>query len=131
MGFHPALWVAIVGEGHARLVARAADNSLHTQLRIGPPLRDVVAPASDPDLRAEPDFAQAVAEALNQADEAGRFAELVLVAPADTLLEIEGTLLPRTRDKIIGTLIADLEHEPDDRLQRHLAEWVGPLIRGA
>lgn len=151
MGFHPTLWFAIANGLQARLVARGADNALATQMLLALPpgygtdaresedppglSRESAVPMPEPVVprpagaQAAHVFAQYIAEALNEAERARRFDELVLVAPAPVLMEIEGTLVPAARDRIIGTAMQDLVAVPDEQLQPHLSEWVRPLVR--
>lgn len=147
---HPTLWIALADGEHARLVARAADNALHTAVRIdsaaahrqtsdlvsdragrshesAAPMRHPVTPRSDPHTRAQHGFAREVAAAVNAAARENRFAALVLVAPPDVLHELEAALDADARARVVGTLMKDLAKVPDHALQPHLAEWVHPI----
>lgn len=148
----PELWIAIADGEHARLVARAADNALHTQTRLdsaaahkqtsdlvsdragrsfesASPTRHAVTPRSDPHARAQLAFGHQVGEAVNAAAAAGRFDQIVLVAPADILHAIQERLDTAVRPRVLGTLMKDLVKTPDHELQPHLAQWVHPIVR--
>ena len=66
---------------------------------------------------------------VNTAADAGRFAELVLVAPPDVMHILRDRLDQAARTRLVGTLMKDLVGVPDHELQPHLAQWVHPIVR--
>ena len=86
-------------------------------------------PRSDPHDRAKIKFADLVAEQICAASKADEFHELVLVAPAHVLAELQDKLDSTTRAKLTGTLAKDLVHVPNHDLWPHLKEWVRPTHR--
>ncbi len=152
MTTQPNLWIAIADGEHARLVARAADNALHTQSSLDSTTahqqtsdlvsdragraheststrRSAMSPRTDPHDKAQGIFAHQVAEMVNAAAKAGSFDELVLVAQPDVLHVIQDRLDTTASARVVGTLMKDLVKVPDHNLQPHLAQWVHPIIR--
>lgn len=74
-------------------------------------------------------FGQCVARWLEAAAASGRFDELVLVAPPDTLTAIRDSLNTATDARIVGTLPKDLVKVPDHELWPHLRWWIRPTHR--
>jgi protein required for attachment to host cells len=145
------LFVLADGE-HARFVRPAADNALYTQEGLDSPSAhkrsaDLVSdrpgaafhsdsthhsaklPRHDPHDLEKAAFARNVAARLNDAAMRGVLEELVLVAPAHTLNEIEAALDVGARQLLIGTLQKDLLKTPDAELWPHVHEWVRPVHR--
>jgi len=145
------LFVLADGE-HARFVRAAADNALYTQQDLDSPSAhkrsaDLVSdrpgatfhsdsthhsaklPRHNPHDLEMAAFAKDIAARLNEAATRGVYEELVLVAPAHTLNEIEAALDADATQRLIGTLQKDLLKIPDHELWPHVHEWVRPVHR--
>ncbi len=149
---HRKLLIVIADGAHLRLVRPAGDNALHTdtaldsitahrrasQLGTDHPgaafhslsaAHHAMTPRHDPLVLAKQDFAREVADVLNAAEARNGFDELVIAAPARTLLTIRKGLNGAVGARIIGVLRKDLAKTPDDELWPHFAKWVRPTHR--
>ncbi|MEJ0016194.1 MAG: host attachment protein [Acetobacteraceae bacterium] len=149
------LLIAVADGEHARFVRPDTNNTLHTVRSLdsttahlrsrdlgsdqpgravesgGSGARHAVEPRHDPHTLEKERFIRLVAAQLNEASAAGEFAELLLVAPARLLAELQETLDTTTKAKLVGTLEKDLVKTPDHELWPHLREWVHPVHRPA
>ncbi len=146
------LLIVIADGEHVRFVRPAEDNALHTETAIdsrdahkqssdlesdhpgaayhsGSTAHHGLAPRHDPHAMAKEKFAHWVGEQLNTSAAAGRFDELVIVAPAHVLSEIREQLNPATAARLIGTLHKDLLKTPDEALWPHVRDWIRPVHR--
>ena len=136
----------VIADGeHARFVRPAADNAPKTQRVFdstrahyrasdldsdrGSTAHHSVAPRHDPHEMAKADFARYVAEQINAAASQDEFRQLLLVAPARGLQEINAGLDKAASARIAGTVAQDLVSVPDDELQPHLKAWIRPIHR--
>lgn len=142
----------IADGGHVRFVKPASDNALHTieamdavsvhkkthDLTTDQPgrvhessgvVRHAIAPRTDPHELEKIRFAHLIGDKLNEEREAGRFNELILVAPPHILAELRERLDKPTEAMVTGTLHKDLTKVPDHELYPHLKQWVRPTHR--
>ncbi len=140
---HRNLLIVLADGEHARFVRQGAHNAIHPDKTLG--LADADKQSADPSsdrpaggfdtgssphhaLMPERDphglekvkFAHYVARQLNEAAAAGRFDELVVVAPSHTLNGIREHLDTTTAAMVVGTLAKDLVKTPDHELWPHL-----------
>ena len=66
-------------------------------------------------------FAHDLADILYQRAHAGRFREIVLVAPPKTLGALRDTIHSEVRDKVIAEVPKTLTNIPIDKIEEHLA----------
>jgi protein required for attachment to host cells len=149
---HHSLCIVVADGGQARFIRPASDHALHTQETLesasihqqssdlksdrpgrsfesGNPTRHALAPRSDPHMLEKERFTRLVAGKICAESGQDAFNELVLVAPASVLAELQEALDQATARKLVGTLAKDLVKVPDDALQPHLKEWVRPVHR--
>jgi protein required for attachment to host cells len=142
----------IADGGHARFVWPADNSALHTRESLdsvsarkqdsdlvsdrpgrsfesASVIRHAYTPRTDPHELEKTRFARAVGEKACALAAEGAFNELILVAPANVLVEIKSELDASTEAKLIGTLSKDLVGVPDHELQPHLRQWVRPAQR--
>ncbi len=152
MAKHPILSIVIADGGRARFVTPAENHALHTgetlesatvhqptsalvsdrpgrSFESASPTRHAITARHDPHEMEKQKFAHEVGGRICAAAAAGQFDELVLVAPAPILAELEAKLDTPTRARLIGRLAKDLVGVPDHELQPHLASWVPPPHR--
>ena len=142
MSKQPLIWYVVADGGHARILARdssgfaeilAIDSAdLHHKSsdlgsdRPGRSFESVglahhaIAPRSDRHRRAGVDFAQTVAETLNDVADLGTFSKLILVAPAKTVRAIKAELTNQTSARLEGEYYKDLVKLPEAELLEHL-----------
>ncbi len=83
--------------------------------------RHAMAPPTDPQRYAKFAFARELAERLEEAAHAGRFARLILVAAPRTLGDLRELLPGPVKAKIVAEIDKDLTHVPLRDLPKHLA----------
>ncbi len=144
----------IADGGRVRFVFPADDNALHTRdasdaphlhdqssdlgsdkpgrsFESGSVTRHAIAPKHDMHEMEKQKFAHTVARKVCDLSATNGFSELILVAPAHILSEIQDHLDMTTAAKLVGTLAKDLTKVPDDALYPHLKKWVQPTHRVA
>jgi Bacterial archaeo-eukaryotic release factor family 12 len=109
------LYFVIVSRAQARFVRPDLENGLHTvgslALTTGP----------------EPTgFLPVLAKRIGDDLSVDLFTDLVLVAPAEVLQELQGLIDPATAASLVGTLARDLMTVPDLELWPHLLPWIHP-----
>ena len=87
------------------------------------PARHAIAPRHDPHAVEEERFLQEIAGFLREAERAGNFQTLVLVAPDKVLHALRGLLDPAVGAKLVGSEGKDLLKVADHALASHLAAW--------
>lgn len=85
--------------------------------------RHAIVPRHDPHAVEEERFLQEIAGFLREAERAGNFQTLVLVAPGKVLHALRRLLDPAVRAKLVGSEGKDLLKVPDHSLPSHLATW--------
>ena len=142
----PVTWIVIADGGRARLVARrdaepryatlrelmsVAEQAPSRELGTDRPgrskesattARHAIEPRSDPHELAKQAFAREVAKVLNEANAAGEFDRIVLVAPPHVAAALRRALGKPVEAKIAAELAKDLTKIPDHELGRHLDE---------
>jgi protein required for attachment to host cells len=108
----------------SELHERARDLGLDRPARVkesATPARHAVEPRRDLHEAAKEDFVKLVAEQLDAEHGRGQFDELVLVAPAGVLTEINQSLSKPIAKLVADDLQKDLTKIPDHDLTEHLA----------
>lgn len=143
-----ATWIVVTDGGHARI---ARSEGVGPKLRIAPEYvkqldadvpagRDIVtdrpgrtfdsagtgrhamAPPSDPREHAKQEFIRSVAQCLEEANSAGKFQRLILVAPPRALGELRSRLSNGLQAKVAHELPKDLTSLSPGELGEHLAK---------
>ena len=138
----------VVADGeHARFVQRDRDGTLRTGRSIDSATahqrshelvsdrpgasftstssaRHAETPKHDPHELAKQDFCRFIAAEIGTLADANEFDDVVLVAPAHRLNDIEAALAPPVVAMVVGRLAKDLVKTPDGELWTHLTEWV-------
>jgi protein required for attachment to host cells len=151
---HQKLLIVVADGEHARFIRSGPGHALHTETSIdslsahkrsaelktdhpgasfhtGSSAHHALAPRHDPHALEKKRFAHLIADQLNAGAARSEFGELLIAAPAHTLVEIRGELDTETAAKIVGTIAKDLVKTPDHELWPHVRGWVRPGSRTA
>lgn len=112
----------VANSGHARILAH--DSAGFTEI-LAIDAADLRQNPTDLPWRAGLDFAQTVAETLNDAADLGTFSRLILVAPAKTARAIKAELTRQTTGRLEGEYYTDLAKLPEVELWERLVALTG------
>lgn len=112
----------VANSGHARILAH--DSAGFTEI-LAIDAADLRQKPTDLPWRAGLDFAQTVAETLNDAADLGTFSRLILVAPAKTARAIKAELTRQTTGRLEGEYYTDLAKLPEAELWERLVALTG------